>query len=876
MLSALWIAFQAWWFLSWTTINLSALASETEILVDRTASNSAPRSRKERTKPFLLGVTVDAGKHEFSVDWIRSFMDTIHSMGINTLHLTLASDQRFAFAAANDTGFEVSELKFLSNHARSLENFTILPEVSLPFFSSSWATTIPPLPCPNYICSEQRGIPIDGTNLPLDIRHSSVNGVLRGVFQSLVEGLGHPKYLHLGELTFNRSSYFQHGCWKEVLAASNQKTPDYNQFETMLAEILSNHLGYQPRILRSKQTGEVWEFKKDQMVTNESKSSYLLQPQTLNLATSLHKDHPTGWAVYQETLRILNVHQSDYRTGAFEGMVVSTQALPQQWFDDRNVMGRLLAIAMAVQDFETNEKEKNQEKKSNTIVHPDRTSFESAYEFRCHELFPANSSTGNFCNRLGGLAKGNKHDPTSERNYKKNYAKLWQGWAETICHNLTDARETLQLRAPLPSIVQSIREHAFSAHWKNLGETTMAFEEPAAAKSKAPIHEVFGNSKIPFRGFIVDLVDEPIPPENLRELMEEIMVPLGLNTIQLSLINHLGSLLLLESLEGLYHMVNKPHKPLTDDILKQISTDGVRLGIEIIPEISITTHAAGWYHAGFLVDCPNTMCSLGGLEATTNDVSHGSLLPVILAVIQRLRRLFLGRFLHLGSDERSSSEACWKESGRTPDYNRFERVLSGLLEVENWYNASNILRWENSEGTVYPERTGMITQYRSKRFPSIADDGHRVFGSISITTETNPWAIYQETREWVSAKISPRGLLARIQPNFENSNHHQYKACILAFAIGLSSETPILKDPSSLELYMSNVICAVGNRPSRLCDSPSEEGVDRSQTIFATPREQMVCKAMTQVISRPVMRSQTQELQGLRKDESTNINAFNG
>jgi hypothetical protein len=82
-------------------------------------------------------------------------------------------------------------------------------------------------------------------------------------------------------------------------------------------------------------------------------------------------------------------------------------------------------------------------------------------------------------------------------------------------------------------------------------------------------------------------------------------------------------------------LVPKPRKwiLLSDEVLQKIVRSSKRLAIELIPEISITTtQAIGWYHAGFLVDCPSTLCDSGEIAY---DINRGSLLPVGLNTIQK-------------------------------------------------------------------------------------------------------------------------------------------------------------------------------------------------------------------------------------------------
>ena len=807
--------------------------------IQRTLLPTIPPISSHRPS-FLLGVMVDAGRHEFSVDWLQSFMTDVHRMGFNAIHLTLTNDQRFAFTVTDDEDektangnegklassttitmvknkinndsnnsrkrasapkFTTRDLKCLAQHARSLYNMTILPEVSLPFFAASWVDVeidvdvdigIDPAieqkqkqnqyrlaapPCPHYACSQKRAVPMVGTNFPLDIRHiPQIKEVISRILRTVVRALDEPAYLHLGA----RSSSSSTDCWKEVIDGSSaeERLPDYDLFEKTLAAIVSDDLGYRPQVIRGVDDSDsnsdsnayqlaanpiVSQYQEHQRVADRSidqkfsSSSYILQPKELNMATTLIRDHPTGWDVYQQTLEILRTHQTNYEDGSFRGMIISTEAMHPRWFEQRNVMGRLLAVSMAVRDFANNNNYDVEEEEETDIenfnnksraIFNDKTEFEKAYILLCDQLFPNDDSatisipsalSKNFCRRLGGLKvedsssvdgrnintsnnremnidnaemrKTIQKQTVTEAKYKRDYSEMWKDWAGEICDRFTETREELKLQTPAAPIMRSIQDEAFARYWQDLNnenenENTYKNEEGIVATTKEEsarledtsiddiirkpsTREDFGNMRVPFRGLIVDLVDNNVPPKVLQNLMEQIMVPLGLNTLQLSLMNRLGCSLQLKSLEQLYHLVPKPRNvdPLSDDVLRQIVAVGDQLGIELIPEISVTTQATGWYHAGFLVECPNTLCSSsssensGGEMTIANDVNRGALLPVVLNMIRQLHEVFnhsSSSFLHLGSDERKLSQACWNESGKIPNYNNFEKQLYGL------------------------------------------------------------------------------------------------------------------------------------------------------------------------------------------------------
>eukprot|EP00536_Pseudo-nitzschia_multiseries_P008368 jgi/Psemu1/20256/gm1.20256_g len=955
------------------------------------SSSSSSSYHYPKPLPFLLGVMVDAGRHDVPVEWLQSFVTMSHRMGFNALHLRLTSDQKFAIGDVH-----WKDWKRLAQHAKQLDDFVILPEVSLPFFAASWAdqevlgssslrhntnasiiatsrrSPLPPPNCPKYACSSERAFPTVGTNLPLDLGHPDLPETIRRLLRNLTSALDQPAYLHLGARsstsTSSTNDYHQHDCWKEALKGHRTNEPkqrldrllrdQYQRFETILEGILANDLGYRSQVVRSAdgtpdekkeeplgatetepvRTPVLLQYEDHQRALRDANSSlrrpYLLQPHELNMATTLENNHPTGWEVYRQTHDILTTHYRplSLREGnkdqdeasslpLFRGLVVSTDAMPPEWFEPRNVLGRMLAVSMAATDVAN----KYQTKKATDLTQEaetvpqhdyfiDPTDFERAYLERCHGLFPTTNSEGvddtdvdalfsstkdSICDRLGGLKiqagvapssergvgikKQPKHSPprnglSLDSNYKRAYTKQWKDWADNICHRLTKTRHELEW---LPSThVNSIRDQAFATHWQEGKDDWNDHKEPTATDLEDSfqsqtnptvlLHEVFGAMHVPVRGLIIDLVDDTsISPAILEDLMERVVAPLGLNALQLSLMNRWGCALHLASLEELHHVVPKPiAEPWTESSLGRIAAAADNLGLKLIPEISATTEALGWYHAGFLVDCPRTLCQKGGdVGAIANDVHRGSLLPVILHVVRKLRRIFTsGSYLHLGSDERRASQACWSESGRSlPDYNAFEQKLSDLLvETFGWYNASNILRWENQEGIVYPQRTGSITHYRYGVPAATLDQSELdplAFGSLSITPEQTPWSVYLETRKWVERQ--PQGLLARIslrgvfEEPVSNDNVDQTKMSLLAFAVGLSSQMPILEDASALNAYIADLCNSNNNDSHVLCRMPSElaaGGVQR-QRRTPLPRESLLCRAMTRSISRPVMRS---------------------
>jgi hypothetical protein len=833
-------------------------------------------------------------------------------------------------------------------------NLTIIPEVAIPTNAASWAgISNLVMDCPKYICT-------GGSNVPLNIRHPQMPLIIRTIFKQVTTLFGRPSFIHLGgndisvaTRCWNEAIHREGSSKKKINNSTNNShhspwmgrrgvaPPLYHyedELEAMLSTILfgtkddtDNHdgLGYQPQqIIRPPPpivdrsggygnsieewaddgpteqqdvpttttnvgVGSVYQYKKHQLALNGT-NEYILQPIELNMATTV-RGQTTGWEIYQQTVEIIRLHQN---RSNFRGMIVSTEALDPSMIDQRNVMGKLLAIAMAVyQDSDDRINNIYNKNINNRIAYyPQYTSqvdFDEAYLKRCRQLFEDDTTTStrmtrpSFCHLLG---RTDQRIHGSEQTYQNQYRTMWKAWTETICRRLTVIRpDQLELTKVPKQVAFSIQDAAFTKYWEDLnkeqerkdGYLQSLLEIPSSTRndsiysnipyqdrmdqrdivseSTAPVegrermddeppsvlYPLFGMSTSPIRGVIVDLTDTLVPTNELHTFMKDVMAPLGLNALQLSLITKLGCVIELKSLSQLFHIAPRPSHadPPTDETLQEIVRIGSTVGIDIIPEISITTQATGWYHADFLVPCPNTLCNTGEI---VNDVTRGTLLPVVIAVVSELHRIFNNTsFIHLGSDERNASEDCWKESGQIPSYDTFEEILTRLLDEKGWYNDTNIVRWENQERVIYPSRTGRVTQYQYS-VPNIGNPQYdattdpMVFGSILSTSDVEPWNIYTQTRQWM--KVRPKGIFLKVSPaDLQGSKQH-----LVAFAIGLSSDQRPLNDATELDAFLDQVCQA---HPS-LCPAPAKltRGVPSLRGMY-------ICKSMTRSTSDPVMRT---------------------
>ena len=214
-----------------------------------------------------------------------------------------------------------------------------------------------------------------------------------------------------------------------------------------------------------------------------------------------------------------------------------------------------------------------------------------------------------------------------------------------------------------------------------------------------------------------------------------------------------------------------------------------------MPEISVSTNAGGWFHSGMNVKCPIHACK--SARDFPNDINKKHLLPIILAVIQEMRSIFSSKYIHLGSDARKESMACFKEAGINPDFLAFEENLAALMEIEGIL-PRHVVRWANKNNEIYPGRFGSITQCRIGEVCPAANTSETSpwFGTVNLR-DGGAWNIYQATR--LLALRQPQALLADFDEAHETYfQQHHILHRLLAFAFGATSATA-LKNRTTFE-----------------------------------------------------------------------------
>ena len=726
-----------------------------------------------------LGVVVDAVQHHFPIDWMQRLLDEMMRINYNLLILRIANDQAvrirlatmqqsraFSMQSPTENNEETwyytrDDLRTLVQYARQ-RNITIVPELTVPTDAGGWASFSPGLvtACPKHVCDQ-------GLGIPLNLDHPKLELILENVFQEVIELFNHPSFVSVSGTSSVDSSK---NCLLEAgIVPSNYRLA---QFHERLQRILSN-LGYPPKkVIQSHVFGSTHPRRIVHYSTalpDASISQAWMGSVGLNLGLDI-SNSLSGMDFTEAAVKI-------FRCCASRPMaiIVDTSGLNMKAWLDQNVVGRMLGVAIGVA-----------EEGNGTWVARSEDEWSKEYLRYCTILLKLEEST---CQLLG-------RSTLSEISFRFQQSELKKKRRFDVCQRLTEEIQFRNVFKGDSKLRWSRTVQASDAYWN-------AFARPKAHKRtmiSRPYHAPFvglDRSSVRYAGVILDVVHDLVSVDRIQRLVIDCLSRFGFNLIQLRLANDHGFAMELPSAMGLSYSLdqNADSKAYDERALSEIVDVANHWGMEVMPEISISTNAAGWYKGGFLLDCPKVLCKKG--RHVVHDIGDHSVLPVLAGVIRDLRRIFGSQYLHLGSDERNASQECIVESGmRIFNFDRFERKIAHILSVMG-VPLNRVLRWENQEKVHYRSRAGNVTHYTARN-PTVKP-GQDFFTTVQLLGKS-PWMIFQDSRHLAS--IAPTGILAEV-PCLNSTAWVETGMAngLLAFAMGISESTNRMDQISFHEKY---------------------------------------------------------------------------
>ena len=454
--------------------------------------------------PYLdyLGVLIDAGRHYFPMRWLYQQLRHLHNMGYNYIHFRLTDDQNFvlnltipdngggyyknpgtslAFVArreqqrddlrdvpdnsgrgGNSTNvrresvyYQPQELSEFVKFAKDNYNITVIPEINVPGHAGAWGANeaFPDLviSCPNFACSKGYGV-------PLNVSHPELPRILKYVLTQVVDIFDYPPFLHLGGDELHMSS----PCLEEAGVAdpSSWLMENVPYFEDNILRPIVEGLGYGPhQILRwetrnqqqqqkqqpkQRRFGGIthyWESTPSSQTNNDNgDSSNSYDPYVIS--TGLYLDvlwsnRVYGYGDFQAARRLVS---SKLRFNPPFAIVAGAFELSTEFWEDRNVLGRLLAIRMGVASSSLEQRSRalhDQKGTQEEIDHNESSSivdyvvpetqqeFRAQYIAKCKAVFPF-SKYEFMCQKAGWPL-------LEDRRYQAKWQWVWKEWKDGLC-----------------------------------------------------------------------------------------------------------------------------------------------------------------------------------------------------------------------------------------------------------------------------------------------------------------------------------------------------------------------------------------------------------------------------------------------------------
>jgi hypothetical protein len=242
----------------------------------------------------------------------------------------------------------------------------------------------------------------------LNVTHPKLPSVLTSVLKEVIDIFDNPPYLHLGGDEVNMAE----PCFYEI----GQPFPNYTVFEEMLSGVLKDINYPESQVLRWEMTGQEQPYRAGSMTQywmNEPGSGEgppvsgpFFGSWGLYFDTNQEE---AAWDVYKYTRRYYNLSNGDFP----DGIVAGTFELDSQFWHERSVVGKLLAVSMGATNWSVS----------------NESDFHEKYDQVCESV----GFDSGLCEKRGiPLVRYDTYRSL-------RWISIWQGWKGAICKRLTKA-----------------------------------------------------------------------------------------------------------------------------------------------------------------------------------------------------------------------------------------------------------------------------------------------------------------------------------------------------------------------------------------------------------------------------------------------------
>ena len=766
-----------------------------------------------------LGVMVDAGRHYFPISWWKHLIVYLYKLRYNVIHFRLTDDQTFNLQLksypelanpvllkynVDKKTYTPEEVKELVLFAKGY-NISIVPEINIPGHAGGFAGIKNlVIMCAEFICNT-------GYGLPLNVDHPELKAILSNILKEILDIFDNPPFMHLGGDEVNMAD----PCFFEI----GRRPFNYTNFETDLKDVLAG-LNYPlDQVIRWERTGQSLSLQRAGNIEHFWESLPGMQAPMGKLPNGTLAPWFASKGLYFDTNHDddgINVYRNTQRFFQLSGIpdplaiIAGTFELGTEFWRQRNVAARLIAVAIGASR--------------------ERLSEPNFYE-TLHQTCLDLDIDVRWCDLQGNTATLKKH-------FLSDHLATWSQWKRNLCERLTEEEMKLAMKS-IVTTKKTLETNGYGVFWEHFAEETDRKLPPRTANSWENAKSLpLKNHAIPFTGIIFDMVNSiKSPSARVLDLCKTIIAPLGFKLLQLRLVDDFGFGIQFNTQPKLGFFANRHIdeniSDKKDNVLKIPNAQDYRelvalivneTGLQVIPELELSTNAGGWVHSGFAAACPHVLCDNG--KGVANAITDAAFLPVVYSVLRELKDIFPNSpFLHLGHDERdTASKGCLKEAlleDPMAELSQFEDKLSLITDMLG-IEQGNILRWSNQEKKQYSDRTGSVTHYQAQSLAHLPkpNSGERFFATLDLLAGS-PWDIYKETLALVNLK--PEGILGEVRDLDETTwGTKNVGLRMVAFAMGLQQDADPAINRDSFLLALTE---ACHSSEIVGCDGPDGAGV---------------------------------------------------
>mmetsp|Transcript_12670 Transcript_12670/g.20643 ORF Transcript_12670/g.20643 Transcript_12670/m.20643 type:complete len:982 (+) Transcript_12670:292-3237(+) len=259
-----------------------------------------------------------------------------------------------------------------------------------------------------------------------------------------------------------------------------------------------------------------------------------------------------------------------------------------------------------------------------------------------------------------------------------------------------------------------------------------------------------------YRGFLLDTARNYFEVSTITRIIRQ-MAASKINTLHWHMANDQSFAFQSKAVPDIGRATNTKYghsSSYSIDEVKYIVQEASRMGVRIIPEIPMPTHAGGWGVRDILSNCPIYACQTAW-SIPLNPMLNKTY-DVIEKVLVEIKALFPLAYVHLGGDE--FSHECWNEDPSIPKAKKdsiqsadaseaLHRLFEERLHQIIKHVGLSVVRWADS-CSAYPDGAAQIIQLWGAHVPPQGDMATCLEGKDVLFVSSDRWYFNDNCLHW--------------------------------------------------------------------------------------------------------------------------------